>query len=729
MKFTLEDIKGYIFSPQRSIKAVVFNLNVLIALFGVIGSIISEALARSRDMQNLLLVFELFFFIFLLWLGNKKKKIDLAAILFITVTEFLLFPLMFFTTGGMETGMPIWFLIVLISVFLLIDGKKCWILYGAGLAIFLVLVFFAYRHPEFNLVKDVPASFYLDVAETVVWGSLMLGFAIKAQKLVYTRAIDEMNKKNDALKDSELKAETANHAKSDFLSNMSHEIRTPINAVLGMNEMIIRECRDKKILEYAKAIQNSGNALLSLINDILDLSKIESGKVEIVQEEYRLADFIINTYGLVADRLEKKGLRGAIFCNENLPSGIIGDAPHLRQVLVNMLTNAIKYTQKGSVDFFILGNVKDDVLSITFSVKDTGIGIKEEDLKKIFSKFERFDLNKNRNIEGSGLGLSITKRLVELMGGKIEVKSTYGQGSEFIVTLKQKIFDMSPVGEVTPKHKTEDEEIEVYHQSFEAPDVDILAVDDVDMNLIVFENLLKETKMKIDLVDSGEKCIEKAKAKHYDMIFMDHMMPVMNGIETLLKMKSMETLNTQTPVVMLTANALAGVREEYIKAGFVDYIPKPLDGEVLEKTLVKYLPKEKVFLKTGKDDIPCGEKISRLKNILADFDYEAALGYCDDSETFCIEIISEYATNNHITELVTCFEECEWEKYKQYVHSLKSTSRTIGFLQLAEEFRIQEEAVKKCELDFARKNHKKLLEHYVRCVNVMKDCGFVSEAE
>ncbi|MDY4132361.1 ATP-binding protein, partial [Treponema sp.] len=569
----------------------------------------------------------------------------------------------------------------------------------------------------------------IDVVQCLLITAIVVGCIIKFQNGMNKHAFDRIQKANESLKDSELKAENANHAKSDFLSNMSHEIRTPINAILGMNEMILRECKDKNILEYASAVQTSSNALLSLVNDVLDLSKIESGKLEIKEEEYKLQDLILDSYGMVAERLEKKGLRGAIFCNENLPQGLIGDFSHLRQILINFLTNACKYTEKGNVDFFILGSVSGAEAKLIFSVKDTGIGIKEENRAKLFKKFERFDLQRNRNIEGTGLGLSISKQLCDLMGGKIEVKSEYGKGSEFILTVPQKIFDATPVGEVSPKGKQKEKEIKVYHQSFEAPDVNVLAVDDVELNLIVFENLLKETKMKIDLVESGAAAIERASEKHYDIIFMDYMMPEMDGIQTLEKLRSMDTPNKNTPVIVLTADALAGVREKYIKAGFKDYISKPIDGNNLEKMLIRYLPQQKVFIKTGKEDISCGEKISRLKNMLPEFDYETALSYCDESEEFCIEIISEYCTNNHGEELKNFYEECEWENYRQRLHSLKSTSRTVGLSGLAEEFRIQEAAVKKCELDFARKNHKHLMDHYSFCTSRMLEAGFLLETD
>lgn len=729
MKFTLEDIKNKLFSEDNPPQLTLFNIVITAGLFGgIISSFISLS-DSSLTEQLMFCSIGIGILIFLFYIANWKRKVLLASILSIALLGYIMFPLMFFKGGGIYSGMSSWFFLCTIYTFLVLEGVFFYSVLSLQTVVIIACYIIAYYNPNLVTPIETEAGRVIDIVQGLLLSSIVVGCVIKFQTRINKHAIENVKKTNEDLIYSELKAENANHAKSDFLSNMSHEIRTPINAILGMNEMILRECKDKNILEYASAVQTSSNALLSLVNDVLDLSKIESGKIEIKEEEYKLQDLILGSYGMVAERLEKKGLRGSIFCNENLPQGLIGDFSHLRQILINFLTNACKYTEKGNIDFFILGSVQGDEAKLIFSVKDTGIGIKEENRAKMFKKFERFDLQRNRNIEGTGLGLSISKQLCDLMGGKIEVKSEYGKGSEFIITISQKIFDPTPVGEVSPKGKQKEKEIQVYHQSFEAPDVDVLAVDDVELNLIVFENLLKETKMKIDLVESGAAAIERASEKHYDIIFMDYMMPEMDGIQTLEKLRSMDTPNNKTPVIVLTADALAGVREKYIKAGFKDYISKPVDGIQLEKMLVRYLPQQKVFIKTGKEDIPCGEKISRLKNMLPEFDFETALSYCDESEDFCIEIISEYSTNNHSEELKNFFDECEWENYRQRLHSLKSTSRTVGLQGLAEEFKIQEAAVKKCELDYARKNHKHLMDHYSFCVSKMLEAGFVLESD
>ena len=726
MRFNLLELKNAFFSNKFSNKQIVFNALCILGSVSTIITVLVSLNEKSFRLQNIFYFVFVVFLMICFYVGNVKKKLTLASAILICGFSFVLFPFIYFFSGGYRSGVAVWFSLAIIFSCLVLEG----VTFFAVLFLQVVTVFTCYLFEYFHVISPMPIESEFLAFKHNLKNLLIVAFVIcvinMIQNVMYKNNMRVIELRNKALEKSERKAEKANNAKTDFLSNMSHEIRTPINSILGMNEMILREARDKQILEYASAIQTSGNALLSLINDILDLSKIESGKIEIINEQYKLSDLVLDSYGMIEERLEKKGLKGSIFCNENLPSVLVGDEVHIRQILINFLTNSVKYTEKGNVDFFILGSVADGKAKLIFSVKDTGIGIKKENLANMFKKFERFELQRNRNIEGSGLGLSISKQLADLMGATIEVKSEYGKGSEFIFTITQKVLDSSPVGEVSPKKKAADTEVVVYHQLFEAPDAQILAVDDVELNLIVFENLLKETKIKMDFADNGYACLEKAKSRHYDMIFMDYMMPDMDGIETLKKVREEAILNFDTPVVVLTADALAGVREKYMAAGFADYVSKPIDGKNLEKVLVKHLPKEKIYYTTefGKKNINCGERISKLINSLSEFDFEAALSYCDDSEKFCVEIISDYCTNNHLKELEHFFEECEWENYKRILFTLKGTTKTIGLQTLSDEFKLQESAVEKCELDFARKNHKKLMDHYENCIAKMTDAGF-----
>jgi len=403
-------------------------------------------------------------------------------------------------------------------------------------------------------------------------------------------------KQNEKLVASKNEAEKANRAKSDFLSNMSHEIRTPINSIIGMNEMIKREAKEENILGYSSNIERSGEALLSLINDILDLSKIESGKIEIIENEYSLETLIRETVTMVQSRIEKKGLEFEIVFDEKLPVTLMGDSARIREILLNFLTNAAKYTREGKVTYSISGIRKVDSINMVFSVKDTGNGIREEDLRKMYGRFERFDLEKNRNIEGTGLGLRISKQLAKLMGGDINAESEYGKGSVFSLYLNQKIVNYDSVGKVDFK-KSGNIDGKKYSVLFTAPDAKILVVDDIDMNLFVIENLLKKTEMQIDIAQSGEDCLKLSSNQKYDLILIDHMMPGMNGIDTFRELKGdSENPNLETPCIMLTANAYSGAKEMYEQEGFAGYITKPIDCNQLEEKIIEHLPKEKVRL-------------------------------------------------------------------------------------------------------------------------------------
>ncbi len=396
-----------------------------------------------------------------------------------------------------------------------------------------------------------------------------------------------------------VKAFAESKAKSDFLSSMSHEIRTPINAVLGMNEMILRESGETNILAYSENIKASGNMLLGLINDILDFSKIESGKIEIVPVNYDLSSLVNDLAVMIKARAEAKNLKILFEINQQTPKKLHGDEVRIKQVITNILTNAVKYTKKGSVtlciDYEDLAE-EPGYMMLNVSVKDTGIGIKQEDMAKLFAEYERIEEKRNRNVEGTGLGMSITQRLLELMGSELKVESTYGVGSNFFFSLKQKVVAREPLGDFESAYQEMLKKHKQYKEKFRAPEAEVLVVDDNSMNILVFRNLLKQTQMKIDTADSGVNALALTMKKKYDIIFLDHMMPGKDGIETLQELKQEKmNLNLDTPVICLTANAISGVKEEYLEAGFDDYLCKPVDPGKLEEMLISYLPKEKIL--------------------------------------------------------------------------------------------------------------------------------------
>ena len=534
------------------------------------------------------------------------------------------------------------------------------------------------------------------------------------------RLLDALRKE----KRSQQEAEAANMAKSSFLANMSHEIRTPINAILGMNEMILREEKDPAIRGYAGNIQASGNSLLSIVSDVLDISKIESGKLEIIPVDYEVNSLISDCCNMAAGRAKAKELELLVECADNVPMKLCGDETHIRQIIMNLLTNAVKYTEKGTVKLIVSGSFNDGGFVLKVDVSDTGIGIAEENLPQLFTQFQRFDLQRNRNIEGTGLGLSIVKRLCDLMSGTITARSVLGSGSTFTVELPQKVVDSTPCGGVNLNYSAGAEH--EYHHSFEAPEAKILAVDDLPVNLLVIANLLKETRIKIDTAGSGRECLDKCSQQKYDLILMDHMMPEMDGVQTFEKLHGDKSSpNFETPVIMLTANALAGMREQYMDVGFADYVSKPVHGAKLEEAIRRNLPES--LIKPASPEIPA-EAVSTEPSGFADIcgavpelNVNAALQYCCGSAELLNDLLHDFTENDHFSDLKAAFEEKRWEDYRRHAHSLKSTSLMIGLTGLSERARASELALKGGCTEFAELNHDSLIEEYSALLGKIKD--------
>lgn len=529
----------------------------------------------------------------------------------------------------------------------------------------------------------------------------------------------------------------ANEAKSQFLANMSHEIRTPINGILGMDSVLLKECHDENLREYAKNIQSAGQSLLSIINDILDISKIESGKMEILTIRYQLFSVLNDCYNLTKIKLQNKPVSFIMQINEKLPSWLYGDEVRIRQIINNFLSNAVKYTKEGNITFELDFEEKtDEQILLVITVRDTGIGIKEEDLGKLFESFTRIEEKRNRNIEGTGLGLNLTKNLVNLMGGEVFAESTYGKGSCFTAKIPQKIADAKPMGDFGKRYQqylstSDDDKL-----SFLAPDAKILVVDDVTMNLKVVEGLLKATKIQIDTAVSGSECLECVKTTPYQMIFLDHMMPEMDGLETLEHMKNLaDNPNAQTPVIMLTANAIVGAKEEYIEAGFTDYLTKPIRETELLEMILKYLPEELVCENGGQgieksqdaqdmEQPEAGgegaEPLQRLEQ-LEGLDVKTGLTYCMNEEDFYIEMLQEFLKADKASQLKHFLAEEDWDNYRTTVHALKSTSLTIGAAHLSGEAKALEMAAKEGNMDYIRSHHDGVMDEYKELTDHLKE--------
>ena len=662
--------------------------------------------------------------VIVIFILKDEKKIPTISMLLICIITFT-----YYAFSGATGGTTIiWTILAPLGIGFF--GNALYGIYcGVYFEVLLIVIFYT---PIRHHLEDHYSKFFMDRFPVLYF----LNLALVSICLInyHLSVLKLMDSAKELLKSKE-EADRANRGKSDFLSNMSHEIRTPINAVLGMNEMILRESLNavkdlptdsEKILQifsdisrYSGNIESAGNNLLSLINDILDFSKIESGKMQLVETDYRLSSVLNDVSNMIFFKAKEKGLKFDVDVDPSIPEGLHGDEVRVRQIIINILNNAVKYTKEGCVDLTVRAREYDNTyekraICLIVSVSDTGIGIKPDDIEKLFTKFERVDLEQNSTVEGTGLGLAITKNLLEMMGGDIEVNSVYNEGSTFIIYLPQMVASNDPVGDFRKKFDESIESMDVYVESFHAPDAHILVVDDTKMNLLVVEGLLKNTGLKLDTASSGASSIELARNNHYDIILMDQRMPEMNGTEAMQHIKEANGINTDTPFICLTADAISGAKERYMEAGFTDYLTKPIDYSALEKMLINYLPPEKVIITKGTEsrtekDLKSQKALPAEYDLLSKVGIDSASGikFCNNDWEFYTTILKDFVSSfdERSDNLQKFFESKDWKNYGINVHSLKSSSKTIGAKDLSKKAELLEKASVEANSDYISAEH------------------------
>ena len=588
----LRDAVNAVKDPERDFSVRIFLILNLAAELTVLTALIGDIITKENPYEIMVIAATLIFVPIVTLTCLRYNRIWLGIRIIVVGLVFGILPALFFFGGGIEGGGFVWIIFGFMYAGLVLHGgwRKFMFISIAGITVACYLT--AYYHPEL-VYPHSREMFYVDTFLSII----LVGVLCYVMAWSQGRLFKEENAR--AKREAEI-AEELTRAQSRFFSSMSHEIRTPINSILGLNELILRDQEiSDEVAKDASGIQGAGKLLLALINDILDFSKMEAGSMDIVPVDYRVEDMLVEIVDMIWLRAHDKGLGLEVSVDPEVPRVLYGDEIRIKQILINLLNNAVKYTEKGHVELHVESkDVNDETVELWISVSDTGVGIKKEDLPFLFNAFKRVDEGRNRHIEGTGLGLSIVKQLIDLMDGTVSVNSVYGSGTTFTVMIRQRVSDREKVGELN-LHSQHMIRRSTYESSFLAPEVRILIVDDNEMNLEVERRLLEDTDMGIDVATSGTEALEKSLKVHYDAIFMDHLMPGIDGIECLEKVRSqVGGLNRTTPVIALTANAGSENIELYRKAGFDGYLVKPVSGEAMEETLIRHIPGDKIILRS-----------------------------------------------------------------------------------------------------------------------------------
>lgn len=570
------DIRERVFCKITSVGGVIAVLALLETLI-----VVSDLL---MSVSMFIMVLSVLVSIFL---TVQLHKVEAASTLMGAIMCLFVFPGIFFTNGGIYGGATVWFTLNIVFSFLMFKGKKLYSFLVLDIGTEVVCYVLGYLHPEWIRALPSTEDVYLDS----VFAVIAVGFAVSLMLQFHIRTYSEqreiVEKQKEELKQS-------NESQTHFFASMSHELRTPINTIIGLNDMVIRESQETDTLEYSQKIRNASKMLLSLINDILDMSQLQTQNMAIAENEYMTRDMFVEMIDMVRVLMQDKNLEFCVDVDESIPSKLFGDRKRIQQILINLLTNAVKYTPQGTVTLMASAErISGNEIILQMTVKDTGIGIRKENMKNLYEVFKRVDVRKNARVEGSGLGLAITKQLIDLMGGEITVDSIYTKGTEFTVKLKQKVVNSAPVGDIMASATLAARERERYEQLFEAPEARILIVDDISTNSFILQKLLSATRLQIDVASSGEECLEHTKSRFYHLILLDHMMPGMDGVQTLQELRKQENgLCRETPVIALTANTVSTAQRYYEELGFDAYLEKPVDALLMEKTILSLLPED-----------------------------------------------------------------------------------------------------------------------------------------
>ena len=826
MKTMYQRITDY-FNEELDVRHRLLNLILIVVFVGGIISFVCSFIIGvgfiSISIMGLLIISVLIF----MWVANEKKKPEIASLGLVAFANFVAFPMMYFTSGGINSGMPLWYLLGLIFSWLLLTGKACTVMNVLGIAAVTACILAELYFPDLVTMLETREKVSWDYIQSIACVSCIFGCIFKYQTYIYEKKKKQL--------------ESASSAKSDFLANMSHEIRTPMNAIIGMCELILREQDvSESVRDNCFNIQSSSRSLLSIINDILDFSKIESGKMELIEAEFNIASMLNDVINMTMTRKGQKKIEVMVHADPDIPCGLIGDEVRIRQIMINLMTNAIKFTDEGAVTLNVSFSRQDYGVNLRIAVEDSGIGITEENLEKLFDSFQQVDTKKNRTIEGTGLGLAISKRLVTKMGGFINVSSVYGEGSVFSFVIPLKVSDNKPFISVNNPEKlnaavyidfskfklvsierqymslmnemshqlqvkmqhTHDfdtlkkmidtnrithcfigKEEYIAHKdyfidvakrvnvtivqdmlnsvqvpteikcvfkpfytmsaaaalnnesittnlserrgsttSFSAPKARVLIVDDNLINLKVAVGLMRPYNMQLMTVDSGKAAIAMLRSQDFDIVFMDHMMPEMDGVEATKLIREMEgDYFKKLPIIALTANAVNGVREMFIESGLNDFIAKPIELSALDRVLKTWLPHEYIMAPIstnyGKND---RRKNNRKKEYSDSglISVSKGMGYTGGVEDAYYEILEVYVRKGAEKRIqINSYMEAEdWKNYIIEVHALKSTSLSIGAVELSELAKKLELAGKAGDYDTITKENDALSELYERVI-------------